>query len=59
MSFTELMSLFDDALLGKLLEDSFLRFQAFGLSVVHNRLAVDAFVDTDGFPAGNALWSGA
>jgi hypothetical protein len=53
------MSLFDDALLGKLLEDSFLRFQAFGLSVVHNRLAVDAFVDTDGFPAGNALWSGA
>jgi hypothetical protein len=36
MSFTELMSLFDDALLGKLFEDSLLRFQAFGLSVVHD-----------------------
>jgi hypothetical protein len=52
MSFPESMPFFDDALLRKLFEDSLLRFYAFDLTVVHDRLAVDAFVDADGFQPG-------
>jgi hypothetical protein len=53
VSFTELVTFFDESFLGKLVEDPFLGFQIFGLRVVHDRRAVDAHMNADGFPAGN------
>ncbi len=42
MNFTELMSLFCDSRLGKPFEDSLLRFQTFGLSVVRDMPLADS-----------------
>lgn len=42
MNFTELVSLFCDSLLGKPFEDSLLRFQTFGLSVVRDMPLADS-----------------
>jgi hypothetical protein len=53
VSFTELVTFFDESFLGKLVEDPFLGFQIFGLRVIDDRCAVDAHMNADGFPAGN------